>query len=37
MVVFKRGAYVVVRVQLRTWLVTFCYVLNVVAFVWSEN
>jgi hypothetical protein len=29
-VVFKRGAYVAVRAQLRTWLVTTCYVLNVV-------
>ena len=36
-VVLKRGAYVVVRVQLRTWVETFCYGLNVVAFVWSEN
>jgi hypothetical protein len=36
-VVLKRGAYIAVRAQLRTWLETFRYVLNVVAFVWSEN
>ena len=36
-VVLNRGAYVVVRVQLRTWLETFCYVLNSVSFVWAEN
>jgi len=37
-VVLKRGAYVVVvRVQLRKWLETFCYILNAVAFVWSEK
>jgi len=36
-VVHKSIAYVVVSVQLRTWLETFCYVLNAVAFVWSKN
>jgi len=36
-VVLKHCAYVPVRVQLRTWLVTLRYVLNAVAFVWSEN
>jgi hypothetical protein len=35
-VLLKRGAYVV-RVQLWTWLETFCYGLNAVAFVWSER
>jgi hypothetical protein len=36
-VVLKRGAYVVVRVQLRTWLETLSYGLNAVAFVWLEE
>jgi hypothetical protein len=36
-VVLKRGAYVPVRVQLRTWLKILHHVLNAVAFVCSEN
>jgi len=35
--VLERGAYVVAKVQLRTWRKTFCYVLNAVAFVWALN
>jgi hypothetical protein len=36
-IVIKRRAYVPVRAQLRTWLETFCYILDAVAFVWSET